>query len=56
MTEEWNEIDNPPIKSGWYRVKLRSGDEFEAPFVQNARGKLTWVLPDPTQIIAWTSK
>jgi hypothetical protein len=56
MIDNWiNVEDNLPKEIGWYKIKTPYG-EFEAPFVNNAKWELVWVLPDASIITHWKNK
>ena len=53
---EWISVtDKLPTEIGWYDIKTPYG-EYEAPFVNNSRGELVWVIPDPSIITHWKYK
>lgn len=53
---EWISVqDRLPTEIGWYKIKTPYG-EFEAPYVNNSRNELVWVLPDPSIITHWKNK
>lgn len=53
---DWVSVDFAlPKKVGWYDILTLHG-ESEAPFVNNAKGELVWLLPDPLIITHWKNK
>lgn len=41
-----------PLKKGWYKIKTTMGD-YQAPFVRNSNGGMSWVVPDESMITHW---
>lgn len=56
-TENWISIqESMPTETGWYKVRLISGAEFEVPLSITLAGKLVWVIPNELSITHWLKK
>jgi len=54
--EGWISVNNGlPEEVGWYQIKTTYG-QFEAPFVNNSRQELVWLIPDTSIITHWKNK
>ena len=54
MEKEWISVnDRLPNDTGWYKVKLSRGEEYQAPYTKTMSGSFIWLWPEPKDVTHW---